>query len=212
VSRSVIGSGDVEISGFAFLKGETRTIAGERLLAKMLCKHHNTALSPLDAAAGHFYKVLSAFNERGLMRAQGARKRGGIDMYEVDGPLVERWMLKTVINLMFDTDDEVEYGWRPPEMWVRCAFGASVFPVKCGFYLLEGEGVSRISQHSTISILPRTRSARDGTLIGGQFRLANLQFVLAMEPLHISHQRCYRMPVIKDKPSVDLYQIIHIRW
>jgi hypothetical protein len=83
LSRAIIGSGDVVVSGFPFLRGATRSIPGERLVAKMLCKRHNTLLSPLDAAAGHFFQVLSAFKYRGIMRAHGARKAGGVDIYEV---------------------------------------------------------------------------------------------------------------------------------
>jgi hypothetical protein len=212
LSRSIIGSDDVVVSGFPFLKGETRTIPGERLVAKMLCKPHNEYLSPTDSAAGHFFQVLSAFKQRAIMRARGARKPGGIDMYDVDGALVERWMLKTLINVMFDRDLGADERWRPPDLWVRCAFGTSPFPAKCGLYLLEGEGSSQMTKHSAIGILPRTRSDRDDTLIGGQFRMADLQFALSMEPLHSSHQPLYRLRELKDKPSLELRQIAHFRW
>lgn len=178
LSRSIIGSDDVVVSGFPFLKGETRTIPGERLVAKMLCKPHNEKLSPIDTAAGHFFQVLSAFKYRAIMRARGARKPGGIDMYEVDGTLVEHWMLKTLINVMFDRDLGSDGRWRPPDLWVRCAFGASALPAKCGLYFLKGEGWSQLTDHSAIGILPRTRSDQEGVLIGGQFRIADLQFAL----------------------------------
>lgn len=212
LSRSIIGAGEVTVSGFPFLKGETRTIPSERLVAKMLCKTHNEYLSPTDTAAGHFFQVLSAFRRRAIMRARGARKRGGIDMYEVDGALVERWMLKTLINVMFDRDVGADERWRPLDVWVRCAFGVLAFPAKCGLYLLQGEGWSHLAKNSAIGILPRMRSDQDDTLIGGQFRIADLQFALAMEPLHTSHQRLYRLRALKDSRSFKLRQIAHFRW
>lgn len=211
LSRSIIGSGDVVVSGFPFLRGETRTIPGERLVAKMLCKRHNGLLSPLDAAAGHFWQVLGAFRHRALMRARGAWKPGGPDMYEVDGALVERWMLKTVINLMFGRGSDND-GWRPADLWVQCAYGTTAFPDKCGLYLLQGEGWTRVSNDSGIAILPLTKSDDDATPIGGHFRMADMQFALSMLPLHDSHQPLYRLRAMKDKPSLDLRQIIHFRW
>ena len=212
LSRSIVGSGDILISGFPFLKGETRSIPGDRLVAKMLCKTHNERLSPLDAAAGHFFQVLSTFRYRGLMRASGARKPGGIDMYEVDGAFVERWMLKTLINVMFERELGSDQRWHPPELWVRCAFGTTSFPDRCGLYLLPGEGWDSLSEKFAIGILPLTRSDADSTLIGGQFRMGNLQFALTFERLHETHQRLYRVRALKDKPSLDLRQIIHFRW
>jgi hypothetical protein len=143
LSRAIIGSGEVVVSCFPFLKGETRTIPGERLVAKMLCKRHNEALSPLDSAAGHFFQVLSAFKYRGAMRAQGATKPGGIDMYEVDGALVERWMLKTIINVMFDRELVSDQKWRPPELWVRCVSGLVLSPTDVDFTSLKAKDNAR---------------------------------------------------------------------
>lgn len=212
LSASIIGSDDVVISGLPFLNGEQRRIPGKRLVAKMLCKRHNEILSPLDAAAGHFFQVLSAFKIRGIMRARGAKKLGGIDVYEIDGAQVERWMLKTVINLMFERELNSGEKWVPPELWVRCVFGKTTFPDRCGLYILEGEALWAVTEHSSIGIRLMTRSSDDEFVIGGQFQMAELQFALAMEPLHARHQRLYRVRVLKDKPSLDLLQIANFIW
>jgi hypothetical protein len=211
LSRSIIGSDDVRVSGFPFLRGETRLIPGERLVAKILCKHHNTILSPVDAAAGHFFQVLKGFKSRAIMRARGARKPGGIDMYRVNGPLVERWFLKTVINVMFDREINTDRRWRPSDVWVRSAFGVAPFPEGCGFYFLEGESNWRDSSESAIGIRPLTHGTTD-SIIGGQFIIEDLQFAVSMERPHESHGCGYRIRAIKDKPSLNLRQIINFDW
>ena len=212
LSRAIIGSGNVTISGLPFLHGKARAIPGERLVAKILCKRHNELLSPLDAAAGHFFQVLKAFKKRGIMRAHGAKKPGGIDMYEVAATLVERWMLKTVINVMFERRIDPDIAWYPPETWVRCAFALRPFPEWCGLYLLTGESSSHNGALSAIGIRPLTKGVDGKELIGAQFQIEELQFVLAMEPLGDIHRTGYRIQALKDKPSLDLRQIIHFRW
>lgn len=120
LSHGIIGSDDVVVSGLPFLRGETRVIPGAKLTRNMLCLRHNGALSPVDSAATYFFRVIKTFKERAFMRARGARKRGGIDTYSVDGALVERWALKTLVNVMFDRELESGKRWRPEERWVRC--------------------------------------------------------------------------------------------
>jgi hypothetical protein len=211
LSRAIIGSGEVAVSGFPFLQGKARTIPGERLVAKMLCKIHNERLSPLDSSAGHFFQVLSAFKQRGIMRARGAKKPGGIDMYEVDGALVERWMLKTLINVMFDRELTSDRKWRPPELWVRCVYGLAVFPDWCGLYLLPGQAKVTLG-NSGVGIRLLTADDDDDTVTAAQFRMADVQFALSMEPLATRHQHLYRLRAMKDKPSLDVLQIVHFRW
>jgi hypothetical protein len=53
-----IGKDSVKVSGFPWLNGETRSIGIDSLATNCLCTAHNTALSPLDAEAGRFYRAL----------------------------------------------------------------------------------------------------------------------------------------------------------
>jgi hypothetical protein len=212
LSRSVIGTGEIVVSGFPFLRGQTRTIPGERLVAKILCKDHNRQLSPVDRAAGHLFQVLKAFKERGRMRARGFRKPGGIDMYEVDGTLIERWMLKTLINFVLDRDFAPEQHWRPPELWVRCAFGLTAFPDRCGLYLLADNKWRKPSREPAIWLQPLLSGPNNDVLDGGQMMMADVQFAIAMSPLGRVHQPLFRVRAIKDKPALELRQVINFHW
>ena len=88
VSRSVcqvlMGDGEFSISGVPWLEaGETRIIAPPQ--AKCLCKRHNSALSPLDAAAKRFFESLRSYLEH----------ESGMRHTLISGHDLERWLLKT---------------------------------------------------------------------------------------------------------------------
>lgn len=205
VSQSVIGRSEVTVSGFEFLRGQMRTLPAKRVARNMLCKGHNEALSDLDAAAGHFFEIVKTFMHRAATRARGGRKRGGIDVYNVDGALVERWLLKTVINISYRRET-AEGRWAPPELWVRCVHGRSSLPVRCGFYLLQGEGLITPPTEGAFGI--RVLNDADQNLIGAQFRMQELQFAVAMKPI----SGVFRPPIIRDKPSIDVRQVINFDW
>ncbi len=79
-----MGDGDFSISGVPWLEaGETKIIAPPT--AKCLCRIHNSALSPLDAAAHYFFTSLRSYLERD----------GGMRHALISGHDLERWLLKT---------------------------------------------------------------------------------------------------------------------
>lgn len=91
ISKSVIevlrGDGDFTISGVPWLEvGKEKRIAPNNLTANCLCKRHNSALSPLDAAAALFFSAL-----RECMEAATAP-----NPYLFSGHDIERWLLKTL--------------------------------------------------------------------------------------------------------------------
>jgi hypothetical protein len=80
----------------------------------------------------------------------------------VNGALLERWFLKTLINILFDrSDDDVK--WTPPDAWVKCAFGLSAFPDRCGFHVLAGNSVAFDHGYTTLGFRILT-DARDDVI------------------------------------------------
>src|SRR5438067_1344997 len=62
VIRVLMADGDFSISGLPWLEaGEERILAPQSLTANCLCEKHNSALSPLDAAAKYFFASLKSF-------------------------------------------------------------------------------------------------------------------------------------------------------
>lgn len=94
ISRTVLealGKDKIRISGAPWLKeGENREIGINSLVANCLCDAHNQALSPLDSAAGQFYRTL----EGCLLNDD---KPPGT--YLFSGHDIERWLLKMTAGL-----------------------------------------------------------------------------------------------------------------
>lgn len=84
VCQVLMGDGEFSISGLPWLEaGEVKIIAPPQ--AKCLCAKHNSALSPLDAAANYFFASLKSYLEH------DAGSRHAI----ISGHDLERWFLKT---------------------------------------------------------------------------------------------------------------------
>jgi hypothetical protein len=84
VCRVLMGDGEFSISGVPWLEaGEVKIIAPVQ--AKCLCTKHNSALSPLDAAAHYFFALLKSYLEH------DAGSRHAL----ISGHDLERWLLKT---------------------------------------------------------------------------------------------------------------------
>ncbi|MBC9875974.1 hypothetical protein G8O24_01265 [Bradyrhizobium sp. INPA01-394B] len=86
--------GGITMSGMPFLKpGEQRRLAVDNLVANILCKRHNEALSPLDQEAGAFF--------RGLKDTLSGGKRRNPHIRLFDGTAIEAWMLKVACGVYF---------------------------------------------------------------------------------------------------------------
>lgn len=94
--------------------------------ANILCRKHNSLLSPLDEVAGN----VAAF------QASTGDELAPAPLY-VEGELLERWLLKTVIN-------SAAAGWTGPRKWlpspdiVAAIFGLAPIPDRMGLYSVDG--------------------------------------------------------------------------
>jgi hypothetical protein len=94
--------------------------------ANILCRKHNSALSPLDEVAGKLSAFLHAANDAALATN-----------LMLEGELLERWLLKTVVNATVS-------GWSGKKKWlpdagvVAIIFGAAPVPAGCGLYSVDG--------------------------------------------------------------------------
>ena len=100
ISRSVLEQlGSVlRVSGMPWLpSGQTLDTTVGSLTAKILCKRHNEALSPLDAEAADFFRILRE-SLIDLDRKTLSRKP---ILHLVGGEALELWMLKVACGLYF---------------------------------------------------------------------------------------------------------------
>jgi hypothetical protein len=127
VSNSIFKAGcscPIVVKGVKRIRDGAPTHGAEK--SNILCKHHNSILSPLDATVGQIAKFQADANDKEFS--------GSIN---VQGELLERWLLKTIIN-------SAAAGWVAPVKWqpsssiAKAIFGIAHVPDKLGLYSVDG--------------------------------------------------------------------------
>src|SRR5713101_8269307 len=99
VSKGLFTNDMVVVQGLGWCKDEPKTIGLSNLTRKILCTHYNSKLSTVDDAA---IVAFDAFRESVRLtdiREKMKERRWTVVHLPLDGDLLERWFLKTLINL-----------------------------------------------------------------------------------------------------------------
>lgn len=159
----------VNVSGFPWCKGETKNVGLASMTAKILCSKHNSLLSPLDAAAGNAFKVFDDIAILIQSRALEGSSKFKVRHFRINGILLERWLLKTLVNLCRNSEfligAEATVPGMPDENLVRICYGLKRFEGKSGMYLAAQLG-AKISSGPEIEFAPLIY---DGAYIAGGF-------------------------------------------
>lgn len=136
-SRALLeaAGGRPEAAGFPFQEpGVIQGFGLEALTAKILCEAHNSELSSLDAEVTQFFRALRE-SDRDL-RDGGSPTESEL---EVDGSLLERWMLKMMAGLVA-AKLVSSTSLRPDAPWLAILFGREDWPEGWGLYMrTDGE-------------------------------------------------------------------------
>jgi hypothetical protein len=140
ISQSVFIDADIQVQGFSWCK-EPKQMLLETLKKRILCKKHNSQLSEVDAAAkASLVSIRDAwtlFNARGKLH----ERRWNVRRFEVDMLRLERWSLKTLINLNhisgWTIGDDASKPHTPPCELVEVAFGRKRFTHAKGLYSMS---------------------------------------------------------------------------
>ena len=127
VSSSIFKQGcscPVVIEGVKRIRNGEATRGAEK--SNILCRHHNSLLSPLDEAIGKIAKFQAATRDKDFF--------GSVD---IEGELLERWLLKTVINTAA-AGWAASIKWQPSESIARAIFGLEKVPNRYGLYSVDG--------------------------------------------------------------------------
>lgn len=135
VTRGALPAEYVEVTGQSPLPENRRTVHIDDLVAKTLCRKHNQALSHLDQA---FIDLVNCVREterlreirRGMKGAWYAPVR-----FVVDGPRIERCVLKMALNYAVVLRGHLA-DWNPPDWMSEVVFGNRK--------LVEGGGLAMI--------------------------------------------------------------------
>ena len=86
----VLAEKQVEITGLPWLKGEKKILGFAALTSNILCRAHNSALSPIDAIGARFFSAIQSC---------GTTTEGLNLAFLFSGHDIERWLLRTVAAL-----------------------------------------------------------------------------------------------------------------
>jgi hypothetical protein len=187
VSKSLFEK-EVRVKGLPWCKDTEKTIGIEGLTAKFLCRHHNSMLSELDDAAKLTLDTLLEACELFEARRNVVTARWTVKYFTTDMLLLERWCLKTLININLSgkpglpADSEGRSN-RPSQELVRIAFGLDRFAPPKGLYRIAENGENVKLGDEKILI---TTKSRDGRLGAAEFNLWGLRFFLSLIPEPVS--------------------------
>ncbi len=129
ILRQMGPSGKSAVYGLPWTKDEQFTrVSSESLVAKVLCKRHNEALSPLDAEAARLKEIIGRFD------ADFGTSAPMQDVAIVAGEDVERWMLKTLCSFVASKQAK-KNELQPLDRWAAVLSGEEPWPAEWGLYL-----------------------------------------------------------------------------
>jgi hypothetical protein len=152
VSDSLWEGTSIDVVGLPWCRNEAKRIGLGSLTAHILCDRHNGQLSPLDEAASKAFKTLTAMTILTNARTKKRSRKWKRVRYEIDGPLLERWFLKTAVNLslLYKTDEiwsiDGSAFSSPSEKIARLTFGYDSLTQPLGLYAAAAVGDSVDSQ------------------------------------------------------------------
>jgi hypothetical protein len=148
VSASLFQGKMVTVQGFHWCL-EPKSVGLGSLTANILCTTHNSGLSPLDSAAQQTLDSLAeAARLSGVRAGLKPRRFWSSARYRVNGPPLERWFLKTTINLFHVVGAGAQWhatGQRaddPPAEFIEVVFGQRSIALPLGLYAIKRVGAA----------------------------------------------------------------------
>jgi len=158
------------VSGLPWLpKGERRSIGLASLVAKCLCKSHNSDLSPLDDEAGRLFRSIDTTD---------LERPGGEARYIFSGHDVERWFLKTLLAMAHSSNfaangERLNARLDPQIDFARLLTRPEAWPRGAGLYFSQRVG-ERFVRADELQLAPLYREG--GEIVGLYIVLQGLRF------------------------------------
>lgn len=177
----------VKVKGLPWCMDDWKFLSIENVTSRILCRHHNTALSVVDDGARHTLDIIGRAFDLWEVRKKILTRRWTLQYFETDMLLFERWCLKTLININLNHKpgipvDPEGKSTMPTEELVRIAFGLDIFKPPKGLYMM----VSDQPENRTVNLMEgemtiQTNSCND-RLSGAQFDMWGMKFLLNLYP------------------------------
>lgn len=179
ISGGMFPDQNLLVKGFDWCMDDFKEVSPNSLVKKVLCKHHNSLLSEVDQFG---INAMTVFRQEVVIkkaRSAMPQIRWTVKTFQINGSGLERWCLKTLLNVAAGGDRKIGTNdgapGKPSAHLVRIVFGIEKFNPRAGLY-----GVAQVGkQHNLIDgfrLLPYVDI--QNTLVGGLFAIHGYQFLL----------------------------------
>jgi hypothetical protein len=165
----------VNAFGLEWCKDAPKSIGIASATAKILCKTHNEALSPFDAEASKLSRFFTSNVWDNPLKS---------DTITLSGLLLEKWAIKTCVNLGFigALDPETHAQIAPDETLVRIVFNRLLPPEGMGLYFIHGKVSNEDYQVGLSWKAIRNRTSED-RVVGMTLVFNGFRFVVSLVPV-----------------------------
>jgi hypothetical protein len=182
ISAGIFPGGTIYVKGFPWCPDDLKEISVSSFTKKVLCEWHNNTLTHVDQAGIGAMNVLRQEVQISTAREKMKPRRWTVEKFQIDGRGLERWFLKTLINVAVEGihkigRDSIESG-KPSDRLVRIAFGMETFKPKAGMYSLGHVGQS-LKLREGVLLNPLIDTAKD--IVGVLFHFHGYRFLLYLE-------------------------------
>ncbi len=183
ISRGTFADDELLVQGFDWCRDAPAKISLSGLTRKILCVKHNSDLSTADDAGIRAVEEFRELVRLGMARSNAKPRQWRLVRSTIDGFELERWFLKTLINVAFRREypigKPIQPEWRPSRELVEIAFGLRRFQPRAGLYLIGGETGDNVNPSEKLQILTFTDS--DQKLLGARFLFFGFTFLIYLE-------------------------------
>jgi hypothetical protein len=174
ISDGIFDGEVVTAFGLPWCKDQPKSIGLAQAASKILCRHHNQALSAYDAEAAKLSRFLSA---NVLVQPLA------IDQITLDGRRLEKWALKTLINLGYigALDPQAHSQLKPRRDIIDWLFRDTAVADGIGLYFLSG---SINNENFTTGLSWNVINNREnGNILGMSFSFNGVRFIANLVPV-----------------------------
>lgn len=172
-----------------------KEISVRNFTSNILCERHNSRLSDIGVDGGGS-SAFDAFRQAGKVHGQRSAnieagfRTGRFDIceYDLDGRLLERWFLKTLINMELAGDQElivgpyVAHAERPHCDLVEIVYGLRPFSGGSGLYFLA-DSAHKVRFEERVRYTAYLKVTDNGGYVAaGEFNFHGFQLILSLEP------------------------------
>lgn len=175
VSEGVLEEIDyiVGVEGLPWIPpGEQKPVSTPNLTAHVLCRRHNSALSPLDSTGAQFF--------RAIKNLSSSNYDGRENVLAFNGRDIERWMLKTMYGMLASKLLQARFGMRIgadiDSMCVDLLYDRVPFVPGRGLFIRTEIGHTVATERS-ITVQPVTNNVEQ-TISGICFNMVGFDFLL----------------------------------